>query len=679
MLSDYRRRWIRRSYAFLLRFYPKEYFSRFSKGMEQTFNDLLNEHVNEGRGLLGFILWTFRDTLISILEENMKTFSAQGFPKKQTIGSFFVAVLLIMPLAAMQVAAGVLWDASRLGFMVALLLGGWFIVGLLSTKSAAMVYRAGVAIAVFAVLNLTWVTLYVGILGDHKSTNALYLLVPMTGFVGAYLVGYKPRGMALTSLLMASAMVLVTSIALPSVQNEVRADKQFFGATGQAGVVAITGLFTILFVASAILFWIAGTMGRRRSIELTTAISLGLILTWLSSKSSRAEESLPDPTGSHKIGRTSVYWRDDSRGELETSAPDDKREMIVHLFYPTDANSDGDLAVYVPDADVMRGLWDDAQLARVTNMSTHCVKDAPLSSSDARYPVVVFSPGGGLKSLTYHALLEDLASHGWIVAAIDPPYNARAMRMPDGRVLGNLQPKERGWPEPRNAEDDQRYYKERVVHWARDLSFAIDQLTRLNKSSPRFANRLDLERGVGVFGHSRGGQAAVTVGILDARVRGRVNIDGMADDWAVIPVENVETSVGESAFLWIQRSLPPPPTDDQLQSARMTRAEFDAEFNRIMEKWRRQMSAIPGGAVRLSMKRQGITHIDFSDEPLWDGSMTEENRPSRLQTISDTREWLRGFFDATIRNDVSHYERLLDDAGRNKSNFTVHTFGTIGK
>jgi predicted dienelactone hydrolase len=64
----------------------------------------------------------------------------------------------------------------------------------------------------------------------------------------------------------------------------------------------------------------------------------------------------------------------------------------------------------------------------------------------ARFPVVLFSPGGGLKALTYHVFLEDLASHGWIVAALDPPYNPRAMRMPDGRVLGNLKPEERGWP-----------------------------------------------------------------------------------------------------------------------------------------------------------------------------------------------------------------------------------------
>src|SRR6185503_14983527 len=143
-----------------------------------------------------------------------------------------------------------------------------------------------------------------------------------------------------------------------------------------------------------------------------------------------------------------------------------------------------------------------------------------------RYPVIVFAPGGGMKGLTYHSLFEDLASHGWVVAAIDPPYNARAVRMLDGRVLGNLAPTERGWPAPKSRDEEMRFYQERIVHWARDVSFVIDQLTALDRGNGPLARRLALLRGVGVAGHSRGGQAAGTVRLLDDRVRGGINIDG---------------------------------------------------------------------------------------------------------------------------------------------------------
>jgi pimeloyl-ACP methyl ester carboxylesterase len=255
----------------------------------------------------------------------------------------------------------------------------------------------------------------------------------------------------------------------------------------------------------------------------------------------QTEVTLPAPTGPHQTGRMSFHWKEASRDELETSAPSDKRELMVHLFYPGDAKAAGNRAAYVPDADAMRPPWNDAQVARITTLRAYSRENAALPRGKARYPVVVFMPGGGMKALTYHTLLEDFASHGWVAAAVDPPYNARAVRFPDGRVLGNLQPNERGWPQPRNAAENQRFYRERIVHWARDVSFVIDQLTALDKGKGAFANHLDLKRGVGVFGHSRGGQAAATVRLLDPRVRGGINLDGTAGEFAVIPTKEGET------------------------------------------------------------------------------------------------------------------------------------------
>jgi hypothetical protein len=175
---------------------------------------------------------------------------------------------------------------------------------------------------------------------------------------------------------------------------------------------------------------------------------------------------------------------------------------------------------------------------------------------------------------------------------IDPPYNARAVRFPDGRVLGNLQPAERGWPAARNRDDERRYYQERIVHWSRDVSFVIDQLTALNRGNGPFAGRLDLERGVGVFGHSRGGQAAGAVRLLDERVRAGINLDGTAGPNAILPVKG-EGVIGSQPFLWIQKALPPPPTEEQLQRAGKTRAFHDGEIEKVMTSWRRQLGAVP--------------------------------------------------------------------------------------
>jgi hypothetical protein len=387
-------------------------------------------------------------------------------------------------------------------------------------------------------------------------------------------------------------------------------------------------------------------------------------------------EPLPAPTGPHKTGRMSFHWKDASRAELETSAPDDKRELMVHLFYPADPAAAGERAPYVPDADAMRRPWTDEQVARIKAMRAFSSEEAPLPPGTARYPVIVFLPGGGMKALTYHALLEDLASHGWVVAAVDPPYNARAVRFPDGRVLGNLTASERGWPEPKNGEEFQRYYQERIVHWSRDVSFVIDQLAALDAGDGPFARRLDLGRGVGVVGHSRGGQAAGAVRLFDERVRGGINIDGTAGPYAILPVKG-EDAVGAQPFLWIQTSLPPPPTDEQLKRAKRTRAEYDAQIERILASWRRRLASITGGALRVTVERPGLTHIDFSDEPFWDGSMTPEIRPGKRHTIAETRAWVRAFFDGTVRGDWAGLKQLAGETATPQPHVTVHVFGKM--
>jgi hypothetical protein len=370
----------------------------------------------------------------------------------------------------------------------------------------------------------------------------------------------------------------------------------------------------------------------------------------------------------------SFHWKDASRDELETKSPDDKRELMVHLFYPAEPNASGKRAAYIPDADAMRGPWNEAQMARITAMRAFGIENAPLPPGTVRYPVILFAPGGGAKGLTYHAFLEDLASHGWVVAAIDPPYNARAVRLPDGRVLGNLAPEERGWPATRNRDDERRFYRERIVHWCRDLSFVIDQLTALDRGNGPFAGRLDLQRGVGAFGHSRGGQAAGTVRLLDERVKGGINLDGMQGPQSFQPVLGDGVG-GKTPFLWMHKSIPPPPSDEQLKRAGKTMADYEAMVKEMVQAVHQHLGTVSGGALRVYVDRPGIEHMDFSDEPFWDGNMTAETRPGKLKTIADTRVWVRAFFDGTVRGEWADLKRLAAEPGKPQGEVTPYVFG----
>ena len=51
------------------------------------------------------------------------------------------------------------------------------------------------------------------------------------------------------------------------------------------------------------------------------------------------------------------------------------------------------------------------------------------------WPVVLFSPGFGVERGLYASLTEDLASHGYVVVAIDHPGDAEIVEFPDGHLV----------------------------------------------------------------------------------------------------------------------------------------------------------------------------------------------------------------------------------------------------
>jgi len=67
-----------RWYRQLLRFYSKPHRERFAESMEQTFHDLCRERAGAGKGLGGFVLWMFVETLTGIIRENGRVLVMQN-------------------------------------------------------------------------------------------------------------------------------------------------------------------------------------------------------------------------------------------------------------------------------------------------------------------------------------------------------------------------------------------------------------------------------------------------------------------------------------------------------------------------------------------------------------------------------------------------------------------------
>src|SRR5262245_29404242 len=123
---------------------------------------------------------------------------------------------------------------------------------------------------------------------------------------------------------------------------------------------------------------------------------------------------LPSPTGPHSVARISADWTDPTRSEQFSVDPDDRRELVVWLWYPATPDPDAKPATYLPNAwaPVSQFLGLD-----VDGLRSHATEDAPLAQRDSRYPVVVLSPSG-FPPLLMSALAEEVTSHGYVVVGV---------------------------------------------------------------------------------------------------------------------------------------------------------------------------------------------------------------------------------------------------------------------
>ena len=69
------------------------------------------------------------------------------------------------------------------------------------------------------------------------------------------------------------------------------------------------------------------------------------------------------------------------------------------------------------------------------SVRSHSIEGADFSHALHSEPLLIFSHGFGESSLTDTAQLEDLASHGYVVAAIEHPHDAYAVWFPGDRVV----------------------------------------------------------------------------------------------------------------------------------------------------------------------------------------------------------------------------------------------------
>jgi dienelactone hydrolase len=381
------------------------------------------------------------------------------------------------------------------------------------------------------------------------------------------------------------------------------------------------------------------TSSLQRTTRHVGAVAFALLV--LPSPGLSQGRDLPTPSGSRAVGLVTAGLTDRTRREELTTDSSDSREVVVDLWYPARSRM-GPRAPYILDSTSARDMFSNQSLQKLAATRAHAIRGAAPQSGRA-LPLVLISPGAGVSPSNYTAIAEDLASHGYVVAALAHPYESPMVRLHDGRVaVAN------------NPRPDENFFdvaKRSVMRRAADLRFV---LTYLVDSASRIVPglRIDARRAV-VMGHSRGGVAALEACKRDNRFRACVNIDG-----GVLGGPYYEDSTGagpRAPTMWLQ-AFHPSPSDSLLATWKMSRAQwdsFDIRANHMLARSR-------GGAWRVTIP--DTAHMAFTDLKLLLGDSAQA-KTARV-TLSAIREILLKFVETSSRGPMHEFQRLHLDRSR---------------
>ena len=305
----------------------------------------------------------------------------------------------------------------------------------------------------------------------------------------------------------------------------------------------------------------------------------------------------PKPTGPYGIGTAEYELKNGPRG----------RDLVIQVWYPAAANARGARAgitsrpelletAYASFTGLPKPLFQNLRFVK-----THAIHNAALAADQAQFPVVLFSHGPLSANRSQSVFqMEALASHGFIVVAIDHTGYASTTIFPDGHTVPPAP--EATWPVFVDARSTAM-----LNTWVADVRFVIDRLEMLNAddSSGLLRGRLDLSR-IGYVGASFGGSVVVQSLLDEPRIRAGVAQDGK-------PYFSDQTLTDLRRPLMYMQSAAPymKSTDAQLARWGLTPALFKTaeqdHYARQMQLFGRANAPIYNVYIR------GTNHVTFSD------------------------------------------------------------------
>jgi dienelactone hydrolase len=351
---------------------------------------------------------------------------------------------------------------------------------------------------------------------------------------------------------------------------------------------------------------------------------LGFIL--LAGPTAVAQTQLPEPTGDYGIGRCELDWTDSTRSETQSGKRDAKRELLVYLFYPIDPQTQGVRAEYFPRLKEVEAYEErfgknffresyGGSYKTISTLKSHAIENAPVVAGKGQFPALIFSHGGGIPVLYYTAIIENLVSHGYVVAAVEHLFDGGTVAFPDGRLVTQS-----GWDEDakRNKEERAAFHAKRHLVGVQDNSFVLDQLEKLQTTGLPgvplgLKGRLDTKR-VGALGHSLGGKTSVVSGREDRRFLICLNLDGRLD-----PGQTYGKLDRPVFVMYGDRRKPQQPGESRGAFEKRT-----ASRDRSLDQLKAPYQEAAKGRYFLLVDSPGFSHFSYYDfpnaqveEPMW--------------------------------------------------------------
>lgn len=181
----------------------------------------------------------------------MSTDALPPLTRPATIVALVTAMILAVPLVAMQFTDEVQWSAGDFLAMGSLLSGSGMLFVLL-TRGRMGLYRLAMGVGVLSGLFLIWVNLAVGIVMEPPHpANLLYFVALAAGAIVAAAGHFTPRAMSRALLATVAGIAVNATIVLLG-------DFDPPGIKGDAdAVLLLNGFFALPFAASAALFHVA--------------------------------------------------------------------------------------------------------------------------------------------------------------------------------------------------------------------------------------------------------------------------------------------------------------------------------------------------------------------------------------------------------------------------------------